>query len=807
MAKRDDRRRIAGGEPKIKLPLQQLRKIGRRPARTIVPDLERPDAERILAIDVGERDLGQIVKLGRHFGEGNAVHERAGQEALQKDHGVGFEGGELHRVGGPLRVIPVSRRQRHAVHGHAQFGQALGRRDREVGLAGGAVGSNGGELRAGEGAGVSGDLVHVALIRLRPIVAAAPADGDAGAEGRVKVLVRRNGRIIGGDANAVHVEAQRVGGDGDGVGPATDDNVGERFVENCRDMPPPAVGSPTGHDGAVSGQHVRASAANLRVGDVEVEFVAGEVRRWLQSQPVGITLAAAVEGRGVAPKEYLLGGTNLLMTRARRVGRQRRVDPAFDRKRVGESELRRVSQFDLVGGVVNVFIGEDIGISIQARERPVETEHLGADKPRLDVGSAKEERAVVAADEVLGALAQGIDAAIPPADSARAAEVVAQLVTVARGGREETLHRARGHRQPIGGGHVKERVADHRDGPVGDGPVPGADGGAVGNARNGRADIIQARQGAAEAVRENEHGREVRGDVGSRGELDRERRQIGVLSEMQQTVNRVGHHGYEDKVIDHRVQVVGRVGISRAVGIQSPDNDGCRVGGGGKGNGVRFPPRPGVGPGDPIGERIGLISRGGEQRHFGRDGADEHIGAVFAAGAHAEDGVNLAGREGALIDAELIQAAGESGAEGKPGRMEPEIEVARGARHEAGGEMDGGCALAVGVEDRVAAVRAVGKRDMLPAVVGDGVGNGGDDMGLEIGVPEVSPEGALGEIGAGQTREPELDPLRGRIGGVVPFHQRGRSDQRSESRLDPGVGGVPNQVAVRADREVHRASR
>src|ERR1035438_8068173 len=208
------------------------------------------------------------------------------------------------------------------------------------------------------------------------------------------------------------------------MGPLVVSTSAPKVPTCCRGMPPRAVGHSAGHDGAVGGQHVRSQGADLGVGDVEVEVVAGEIRRWLQCQPVGVTLSAAVEGLRVAPKEDLLVGANVLRPCAGG-GRRRRVDPALERERVGELELRRVGQFDLVGGVVNVLIGEDIGINIQACERPVEAEHLGADKPRLDVGGAKEERAVVAADKVLGALAQRVNTAVPPANGARAAEIVA----------------------------------------------------------------------------------------------------------------------------------------------------------------------------------------------------------------------------------------------------------------------------------------------------------------------------------------------------------------------------------------------
>ena len=60
VAEGDDRRRIAGGESKVKRPLQQLRIIGRRTS-AIVPNFERPDAESILAVEVGERHFRQIV--------------------------------------------------------------------------------------------------------------------------------------------------------------------------------------------------------------------------------------------------------------------------------------------------------------------------------------------------------------------------------------------------------------------------------------------------------------------------------------------------------------------------------------------------------------------------------------------------------------------------------------------------------------------------------------------------------------------------------------------------------------------------
>src|ERR1035438_3395425 len=62
--------------------------------------------------------------------------------------------------------------------------------------------------------------------------------------------------------------------------------------------------------------------------------------------------------RGCFRASFALGGKAVEAARARR----RRVDPALERERVGELELRRVGQFDLVGRVVDVLIGEDIGI-------------------------------------------------------------------------------------------------------------------------------------------------------------------------------------------------------------------------------------------------------------------------------------------------------------------------------------------------------------------------------------------------------------------------------------------------------------
>ena len=134
---------------------------------------------------------------------------------------------------------------------------------------------------------------------------------------------------------------------------------------------------------------------------------------------------------------------------------------------------------------------------------------------------------------------------------------------------------------------------------------------------------------------------------------------------MQQAVDGVGHQAGQHEVIHHRIQVVGRVGIRRVVGIQSADDDGRRVGGGGEGDGVGFPVRPVVGPGEAVGEGIGLVSGSGEESHLGRHGADQHVGAVLAAAAGVVDGVDLAGGEGALIDAELIQAAREGGSRGR----------------------------------------------------------------------------------------------------------------------------------------------
>ena len=47
----------------------------------------------------------------------------------------------------------------------------------------------------------------------------------------------------------------------------------------------------------------------------------------------------------------------------------------------------------------------------------------------------------------------------------------------------------------VGGDRIEEGVADDRDRSLGDRPVPGADGGAVGAARNGAAGVIKARPG------------------------------------------------------------------------------------------------------------------------------------------------------------------------------------------------------------------------------------------------------------------------------------------------------------------------
>jgi len=59
------------------------------------------------------------------------------------------------------------------------------------------------------------------------------------------------------------------------------------------------------------------------------------------------------------------------------------------------------------------------------------------------------------------------------------------------------------------------------------------------------------------------------------------------------------------------------------------------------------------------------------QRDLGDHGADEDVRAVFAAAARVKDGGDLTGGEHALVDAELIQAAGVTGAAGGPGGWKP----------------------------------------------------------------------------------------------------------------------------------------
>ena len=160
----------------------------------------------------------------------------------------------------------------------------------------------------GQGAGVNGQLVHEAVEGLGPVVAAAVADGDAGAERRVEVLVGREGGVIGGDANAVEVEAQGVGGDGDDVGAVGNHrDVGERLVEDRGDVPPAAIGAAAELDrgcwwsarprpGCRCGH--RRCGSGGRSGSRSVDR--------LEGQPVRIAQTAAVERLGVTAEEDLL---------------------------------------------------------------------------------------------------------------------------------------------------------------------------------------------------------------------------------------------------------------------------------------------------------------------------------------------------------------------------------------------------------------------------------------------------------------------------------------------------------------------
>src|SRR5258708_7231784 len=105
--------------------------------------------------------------------------------------------------------------------------------------------------------------------------------------------------------------------------------------------------------------------------------------------------------------------------------------------------------------------------------------------------------------------------------------------------------------------------------------------------------------------------------------------------------------------------------------------------------------------------------------------------------------------------------------------MEPKVEIAGGARHKARREQrlrerD----MAVRVKPGSQGVGIVSEGHVLPAVVGNHARIQGDYVGLEVGVPDISPERAGWAIGARKTGEPELDPLRKWVGGIVPFHQR-----------------------------------
>ena len=333
----------------------------------------------------------------------------------------------------------------------------------------------------------------------------------------------------------------------------------------------------------------------MGIRNVEVQVVAVGINRRFEGQPVGVAQTAAVERLGVATEEELFRAADGA------VGWEQGLEPAFDGERVGERELRRVGQFDL---------------SIEEEPRRADISPAGvAEIGRRGVGGAIEESAVVAADEVLGALAERVHAAVPPADGAGAAEVVVQFIAVAGDGGQQALNGAGGHRQPIGRGHVEEGIADHGDRSIEDGPVPEPVGGVVRAAQNGGARLVKAAGGRAEVVREDEHRREV-----------------------------------------------GGVGNRRVVRIEPADDDRRRVGGSGEEDGVGFPARPVGDPGDAIGEGEYLNANGGVgQGDFRDHGADEDVGAVLAAAAGVIDGIDLARREGALIGAELVQAARERG--------------------------------------------------------------------------------------------------------------------------------------------------
>jgi hypothetical protein len=203
---------------------------------------------------------------------------------------------------------------------------------------------NGGDLGIGQRAGVNRQFINVAAERLGVVVAAAIANGNAGAERRIEVsegiltgqtIERVFSRVREkiGNEETVHVQAHLIGGPWRVVRP--------RSVpfKHRRDVMPPIVNPGITDFGR--------DPARRAIGTFDMEKYVPPINGGLlEGEPVRIAALPRV-----AAEEDLLDNCFFRSSKEREnksIGLLLRFDPALDGEGVGEMQLRRIAEFDLV---------------------------------------------------------------------------------------------------------------------------------------------------------------------------------------------------------------------------------------------------------------------------------------------------------------------------------------------------------------------------------------------------------------------------------------------------------------------------
>ena len=522
---------------------------------------------------------------------------------------------------------------------------------------------------------------------------------------------------IGGEL-AIDVEAELVGGPGRIIGPKD-----IAFEDGGHVLPNVGRNHALGLDGY---------PAVAAVGPLDVEQQGKLVKAaLLEGEVVWVKAVAGISSEKDLFDDALFGSNPERVDI--RVGLEERPNPAFDAKAVGELEIVRVAQFHFAG---------DVGSAIAAvAEHAGEEQTVGADQAGGGIGGAIDEGAIVASNQIRGALAQRVQVAIPPTGRARTADGIVELIPMARRDRQLALdgpgrqgNKVAAYGPTVGVGHHGDRRIVHK-------PVALTDGRIIRAAGKDRHEVKNASHCILKAVREDQHGREIRDEIRRGSELDWHRRDVRVVGEVKQAVEEIRHQRRQDKIIQ------GGAGTA-----DGPNNDLRQIGHRpigacsqqrvGEVNGVDFPLRAGD---RPIGAIDEIRGQDAGQLHYGGDRTNQDIGVILAAVAGVGDRRNLAIAQRAFIKAEFVQAALERYGVGEGGRrVITEIKITRGPRDEGGAWKDlRNSQGSIGKQPRRHRSRVVGQGHVLPRRVGrrGSVGNGQcrciDSVRLGVYVPEV----------------------------------------------------------------------